>query len=433
MNPAIRVTGLGKRYRLGLTHARTLNEVAARWSRRLRGRAADDDVIGEDRKDYPGSDFWALRDVDFEIQPGEVVGLIGRNGAGKSTLLKLLSRVTRPTAGSIEMRGRVGSLLEVGTGFHPELTGRENVFMNGTLLGMTKQEVERRFDDIVEFAGVEAFIDTPVKRYSSGMKVRLGFAVAAHLEPEILIVDEVLAVGDAAFQERCLEAIKNITTSGRTVFLVSHQMGSVKALCTVGIVLDRGRLDLITTDIGAAISRYSHSHRRVESVSWARDPQAPTSFAHPAFTPHRFSLQDRHGRTIDSISESDTEVWVHIEGFVQESDPNLSIGYSLSRSAGPLLYWSYYGDGDKPARLRGNVTLRSRLPAEWLNAGKYQIELVGGIHCQKWLFSPGESSIALGLEVSPSFHSTRPWYPVRPTPLAPLCPWDVLAGGNTPC
>ena len=241
--PALRVDGLGKRYRLGLTHAGTLSEVAARWTRRLRGRPAVEAPVdaapGADPSDKKG-DFWALRDVSFEVQPGEVVGVIGRNGAGKSTLLKVLSRVTAPTTGTVEINGRVGSLLEVGTGFHPELTGRENVYMNATLLGMSKREVRAKLDEIVDFAGVEKFLDTPVKRYSSGMKVRLGFAVAAHLEPEVLIVDEVLSVGDAEFQKKCLGKMKDVAGQGRTVLFVSHNMAAVRALCSRGLLLDGG-------------------------------------------------------------------------------------------------------------------------------------------------------------------------------------------------
>jgi len=186
--------------------------------------------------------LWALKDVSFEVKSGEVVGVIGRNGAGKSTLLKIISRITDPTGGYAEIRGRVSSLLEVGTGFHPELTGRENVFLNGTILGMTKKEVHRKFDEIVAFSGVEKFIDTPVKRYSSGMKVRLAFSVAAHLEPEILIIDEVLAVGDAEFQQKCLGKMQNVSESGRTVLFVSHNMGAINQLCSTAIMLDGGRI-----------------------------------------------------------------------------------------------------------------------------------------------------------------------------------------------
>ena len=208
--------------------------------------------------------FWALKEIDFEVKKGEVVGVIGRNGAGKSTLLKLLSRITEPTTGIIELYGRLGSLLEVGTGFHPELTGRENVYLNGSILGMSRKEIERQFDAIVAFAGVEQFLDTPVKRYSSGMYVRLAFAVAAHLNPEILIVDEVLAVGDAEFQKKCLGAMKDVANSGRTVLFVSHQMQAINALCTSGIYLDKGRIGYIG-DVNMTIHHYM-SARQTQSL-----------------------------------------------------------------------------------------------------------------------------------------------------------------------
>jgi len=238
MPPAIRIENLGKRYRVN--HAverpdyRTLREslvsvAAAPW-RRIRSGGQDGAV----------EDFWALKDVSFDVQPGEVVGIIGRNGAGKSTLLKILSRITKPTTGRVTLRGRVGSLLEVGTGFHPELTGRENVYLNGGILGMSRKEIDRNFDAIVDFSGVEKFLDTPVKRYSSGMQVRLAFAVAAHLDPEILIVDEVLAVGDAEFQKKCLGKMREVSTSGRTVFFVSHNMTAIQSLCTRAIALHGG-------------------------------------------------------------------------------------------------------------------------------------------------------------------------------------------------
>jgi lipopolysaccharide transport system ATP-binding protein len=231
-NTALRVEGLSKRYRLGgLQPYQTLRDSVVDL---LRGR----------REQKKKADFWALSDVSFELKEGEVLGIVGRNGAGKSTLLKLLSRITSPDTGSIEIHGRMGSLLEVGTGFHPELTGRENIFMNGTLLGMRRKEIERKFDEIVEFSGVEEFLDTPVKRYSSGMRVRLGFAVAAHLEPEILVVDEVLAVGDAEFQRKCLGRMNQVASEGRTVLYVSHQMDSILGLCNRAIWLDKGTLRL---------------------------------------------------------------------------------------------------------------------------------------------------------------------------------------------
>lgn len=241
---ALSVRGVGKRYRIGEAAASrdslvsTLQEwltSPARNLRRLRQLRRFKDEEHE-------TILWALRDVSFDVQPGEVVGVIGRNGAGKSTLLKVLSRITAPTVGDITIRGRVGSLLEVGTGFHPELTGRENVFLNGTILGMRKAEVGRRFDEIVEFSGVSKFLDTPVKRYSSGMRVRLAFAVAAHLDPEILIIDEVLAVGDMAFRKKCLEKMEQVSSEGRTVLFVSHSMESVSQLCGRTILLENGRV-----------------------------------------------------------------------------------------------------------------------------------------------------------------------------------------------
>lgn len=231
--PIIEVRGLSKKYRLGAIGATSLREELGRMWARLKG--ADD----RDAKE-----FWALRDVSFTVDPGEVVGIIGQNGAGKSTLLKILSRITEPTDGTALLRGRVASLLEVGTGFHPELTGRENIFMNGAILGMTRTEVKRKFSEIAAFAEVEQFIDTPVKRYSSGMYVRLAFSVAAHLEPEILIIDEVLAVGDAAFQRKCLGKMEGVAASGRTVLFVSHNMAAVRSLCHRAVLLSHGTLTL---------------------------------------------------------------------------------------------------------------------------------------------------------------------------------------------
>jgi lipopolysaccharide transport system ATP-binding protein len=234
----ITVENLGKRYRVGATLADygRLTEDVSRHVGRLLGRANADRLSKSDRE------FWALRDVSFNVNEGEVVGIVGRNGAGKTTLLKLLSRITRPTTGRAVVRGHVGSLLEVGTGFHPELTGRENVYLNGAILGMRRREIEAKFDDIVGFAEVERFIDTPVKRYSSGMAVRLAFSVAAFLEPEILFIDEVLSVGDQAFQQRCLGRVGEIAQSGRTILFVSHNLASVSALCTRGVLLDSGRV-----------------------------------------------------------------------------------------------------------------------------------------------------------------------------------------------
>ncbi len=227
-NIAIKVTGLGKKYTIGKEKDSSLRSTLAGAFKSSAQK---------------GKDFWALKDVNFEIKKGEVVGIIGKNGAGKSTLLKVLSQITKPTEGRIEINGRVASLLEVGTGFHPELTGRENIYLNGTILGMTRKEVKAKFDEIVEFSGVKQFIDTPVKHYSSGMYVRLAFAVAAHLEPEILIIDEVLAVGDAEFQKKCLGKMEDVAKEGRTVIFVSHDLGAVSVLCNSGILIQNGKTE----------------------------------------------------------------------------------------------------------------------------------------------------------------------------------------------
>ncbi len=246
MSESITINNLSKRYKLGLTHAGSIRELANGLVRRVFRRdsvaVANASQGALDSTRVEDGHFWALNDVNFSVAQGEAIGIIGKNGAGKSTLLKILSQITRPTSGRAVLRGRVASLLEVGTGFHPELTGRENVYLNGTILGMRKKEITRQLDSIVEFAGVDKFLDTPVKRYSSGMMVRLGFAVAAHLDPEILIVDEVLAVGDVEFQRRCLSKMQNVADSGKTVLFVSHNLASIRILTKRTIVLSEGKL-----------------------------------------------------------------------------------------------------------------------------------------------------------------------------------------------
>lgn len=294
MNPIIKVRGLGKQYRIGRRRVvRTFREAAMdsvsaplRYSRSLLRQRAGDTGNGE-RRDT----IWALKDLNLDVGEGEVLGVIGRNGSGKSTLLKVMSRITEPTTGRVDLYGRVGSLLEVGTGFHPELTGRENVFLSGAILGMRRNEIERKFDEIVAFAEIDEFVDTPVKHYSSGMYVRLGFAVAAHLETEIILIDEVLAVGDAAFQKKCLGKIGDVARQGRTVLYISHNMASVESLCDSCIYLSRGRIE------GAGkprdvIAKYLASQSRANSgeISLADHPGR-----RPGFKPHLLSLELRSG------------------------------------------------------------------------------------------------------------------------------------------
>ena len=248
-NSVIEFNNVGKQYILGTIGTGTLSHDLNRWWANIRGKEDPYLKIGEtnDRTQKGDSRFvWALRDINLKVEQGDVVGIVGKNGAGKSTLLKILSRVTSPTTGDIKIKGRIASLLEVGTGFHPEMTGRENIFMNGSIMGMTKAEIRSKFDEIVDFAGVAKYVDTPVKRYSSGMMVRLGFAIAAHLEPEILVVDEVLAVGDAEFQKKAIGKMQDVSKGqGRTVLFVSHNMAAVRSLCTRGVVLKNGMIDYI--------------------------------------------------------------------------------------------------------------------------------------------------------------------------------------------
>jgi len=272
MMPSIRIDNLGKKYRVDhisprgkyRTLVETLSHAAGAPLRRLRGQAP-----------ARSEEFWALKDVSFEVQPGEVVGIIGRNGAGKSTLLKILSQITKPTIGRVEINGRVASLLEVGTGFHPELTGRENIYLNGAILGMARKEIARKFDEIVAFAEVERFLDTPVKRYSSGMYVRLAFAVAAHLEPELLILDEVLAVGDNNFQRKCLTKMEDVSSQGRTVLFVSHNMDTVMRLCPRVVLLQTGRTIADGPAENVIRSYLSGEQGTMAARSWADITSAP--------------------------------------------------------------------------------------------------------------------------------------------------------------
>ncbi len=275
----IEFENVGKQYRLGVIGTGTLSQDLNRWWARVRGKDDPFLKIGEenDRTKTDGTGFvWALKNISFDVQKGDVIGIIGKNGAGKSTLLKILSRVTSPTVGSIKIKGRIASLLEVGTGFHPEMTGRENIYMNGAIMGMTKDEITRKFDEIIDFAGVEKYVDTPVKRYSSGMMVRLGFAIAAHLEPEILVVDEVLAVGDAEFQKKAIGKMQDVSRGeGRTVLFVSHNMAAVKSLCTRGIIIKNGLIDYIG-DINSTVERYltdsdfSNNTRIIDNIKWVK-------------------------------------------------------------------------------------------------------------------------------------------------------------------
>lgn len=319
----IRVEGLGKRYWIQHQVQRERRGLLGRLKGGMGRRPVPSRTDGESPAAVGASveELWALRDANFEVKRGEIVGLIGRNGAGKSTLLKILSRITEPTEGRAEIRGRVASLLEVGTGFHPELTGRENIFLNGAVLGMSRSEIARRFDEIVAFAGVEKFLDTPVKRYSSGMYVRLAFAVAAQLETEILIADEVLAVGDAEFQRKSLGKMHEAAEHGRTVLFVSHNMAAVERLCTRGLLLENGRIR-VDADSRGAISEYlGISDSTVLECCPQSDPSRVAEI-------RRVSLCRQDGSTLSDVSVADVPFFA-IEVFVREHRPDLQVALSL--------------------------------------------------------------------------------------------------------
>ena len=332
----IKAEQISKQYRLGQVGTGTLSHDLKRWWALARGKEDPYLKIGveNDRTQAAKSDYaWALRDINFEINQGDTLGIIGKNGAGKSTLLKLLSRVTSPTTGSIKVKGRIASLLEVGTGFHPELTGRENIFLNGAILGMTRKEIMRKFDEIVDFAGVQMYIDTPVKRYSSGMYVRLAFGVAAHLEPEILIVDEVLAVGDAEFQKKCLGKMSDVASHGRTIIFVSHNMQAVQSLCKTAIYLKAGQIaDLGATD--KVINNYLS--REVTSriaVTWDNENEAP---GNEYLRMVSARINPKFDKAEDVISVA-TELELTFEFFLHKAC-NLNLSFFLSTPAGLIIF-----------------------------------------------------------------------------------------------
>ncbi|SRR6266849_1984149 len=367
MQPIIRVKNLGKRYRIGAREAAysTLREslvetLRAPLNRLRRNGASDDETI------------WALKDLNFEIMEGEVVGIIGRNGAGKTTLLKILSRITEPTTGRAELYGRVGSLLEVGTGFHPELTGRENVFLNGAILGMKKTEIESKFDEIVSFAEIEKFLDTPVKRYSSGMYVRLAFAVAAYLNPEILIVDEVLAVGDSAFQKKCLGKMQDVAHEGRTVLFVSHNVGAVQQLCTRAILLNRGSVVLDDSPQKVVSHYLSMGMERVGERVWPDLDQAPGD---DVARLRAVRVLDRHGNVCTGFDVRD-RVTIEIEYTVFKQTDWLEVSLYFYNERGELLFVSlddlgrFHLDERRPA---GHYHSACHIPSDFLTNGQIYV------------------------------------------------------------
>lgn len=422
--PIIEVENLGKCYRIShqsQERYRTLRDSVSRWAGNLfrASRGASDARPSQE-------DFWALRDVSFKVQQGEVVGIIGRNGAGKSTLLKILSRITEPTQGRITLRGRVASLLEVGTGFHPELTGRENIYLNGAILGMSKFEIRRKFDEIVAFSGVEKFLDTPVKRFSSGMYVRLAFAVAAHLEPEILVVDEVLAVGDSEFQKKCLGKMRSVATvEGRTVLFVSHNMQAVQSLCTQAILMENGSIK--STGSVASVTAQYFADARVASGERTWSPaDAPGNSELKLLSLRAFS----DGSPASGLASSKQDLVVDLSFTTSILNPGLCVGFDLVNAGGVTVLRSYQTDlpqGSWPTIKKGYNQWRCRLPAGTLNTGVYSIYPRIGIHNVAWIVNL-ETGIEFEMVLD---HGRSPlWNSLtganRPGIIAPILKWEAL-------
>jgi len=364
----IEISGLSKRYRLGKIGARTLRDelqmFAERWRNRKQG-----DTLRATRAD----EFWALRDINISVEQGEVLGLIGRNGAGKSTLLKILSRITEPTEGQAILHGSVGSLLEVGTGFHPELTGMDNIFLNGAILGMDKAEIRRKLDEIIAFSGIERHIDTPVKRYSSGMIVRLGFAVAAHLEPDILIVDEVLAVGDAEFQRKCIGKMQDVAGHGRTVIFVSHQMGTIQQLCSRCISLSQGRV-VDSGPTSEVVAAYLNSYEEEAGVAFAEESTYRTGTREIRLLDGKI-LDDR-GRTVSSVVAGQDYTF---EFNYETRTPDLPFTCQVkvfNQRGIDIAHFATQFEGVRMRTQSTRGTIRCQVQRLPLPLGKYRIEVV---------------------------------------------------------
>lgn len=368
---AIKVENLGKLYRLGEVGTGTISHDLNRWIAKVRGKEDPFAKIGEsnDRTQKGDSDYvWALQDVDFEVKKGEVLGIIGRNGAGKSTLLKLLSKVTKPTSGNIKVNGRIASLLEVGTGFHPEMTGRENIFLNGAIMGMTKKEIRSKFDEIVSFAGVERYVDTPVKRYSSGMYVRLAFSVAAHLEPEILIVDEVLAVGDAEFQKKCLGKMKDVSVNeGRTVLFVSHNLPAVNQLCNRVLYLKNGRFNAIG-NTEEMLSRY-----KKDVVVQGDNSYLKYENDYAKITDFKVSgAEQRENINIDD------PVVISMTFGCKKQGKSLALSFNIYNDEDLLMFEAFIPFANDSNSEQRTYTVQLKIPAFTLNSGEYYISCIMG-------------------------------------------------------
>jgi lipopolysaccharide transport system ATP-binding protein len=422
---AVRVEGLGKEYRLGFrqkSHTTLRDAVASTLSSSF-GRVSRSLRHGVSNRSGSDETVWALSDVSFEVQSGEVLAIVGANGAGKSTLLKILSRITPPTTGYAQIRGRVGSLLEVGTGFHDELTGRENIYLNGAILGMRKKAIERRFDEIVDFSGVEKFIDTPVKHYSSGMRMRLAFSVAAHLEPEVLIIDEVLAVGDAAFQQKCLGKMEGVANEGRTVLFVSHNMPAVLRLCPEAILLRDGRI-VMRGPSSLVVERYLNSSGKIKSERVWRKEELPSTCG--PFHPIALRVCNPDGTVSDTVRAS-RGFRIEMNYQLTEAIPGLRVGILLYSSVGELLLISFDTDdperhGRWPNRPPGDYVSRCHIPANLLNKGTFIVGISASVSKVRRYFW---DQYCVNFTVDESGGVAQQWTESRGGFFRPAFGWDI--------
>lgn len=418
----ISVEHLSKAYRLGQIGTGTLSRDINVWWAKVRGQPNPMRKIGEaDRDNRDCETLWALKDVNFTVEQGDALGIIGRNGAGKSTLLKILSRVTAPSSGHALVKGRIASLLEVGTGFHPDLTGRENIYLNGEILGMTRKEIDRKFDDIVAFAEIEQFIDTPVKRYSSGMYVRLAFAVAAQLDPEILVVDEVLAVGDVQFQKKCLGKMSDVAHGGRTVLFVSHNMASIRMLCSTAILLENGAIKMSGSPDSVIEGYLSASNYAVLAREWAR-PNGPGD---KYFRLLRIEILANGSLANDHISNG-VPLEVRVKFLVEQPAAHLQVGLELGTIDGIPLFQSFHSDGEETIALEPGVhCLSCVIPAGILNEGMYVIRPLAALYFTRWILN-SDSPVELKFQSTLDHPRSQLWYQARRGALAPYLAWKKV-------
>ncbi|MBK9206962.1 MAG: ABC transporter ATP-binding protein [Anaerolineales bacterium] len=430
MTTAISVKNIGKQYKIGAAESKFRYNM-------LRDVIMDTvyapvriakAMIGKSDRRQNQNYVWALKDVSFDLEEGKVLGIVGRNGAWKSTLLKILSRVTEPTVGTVSVRGRVGSLLEVGTGFHPELTGRENIYMNGAILGMRRAEIDAKFDEIVDFSEVTQYIDTPVKRYSSGMYLRLAFAVAAHLEPEILVVDEVLAVGDAEFQKKCLGKMGDVAQQGRTVLFVSHNMSAILRLTQEAVVLNKGQLIMRGPTQEAVDFYLSSGQAQAGERIWSME-DVPAASA--PFRPISLRIKNRSGKAVDTVRSMES-VTVEFEYQLDAPVTGLRVGMYLSTIRGEYVFTSF--DTDAPelfekfdSRKSGRYISRAEIPADVFNEGRYTIGVNASSFGVRRYFMD-ENAIAFNVDITgaPGMH----WAEPRVGPVRPRLNWAIEKIGD---